>query len=302
MANITITGNGHNSTITLYKIHQGNGSFRKDTVTTHSQVKLMQQALTDIGYNTKGADGKFGNNTLAAVKAFQKEKKLTVDGYFGKNSLLKLEEAINHHLDPDNCENSSSGGGNGNSANDKIKNDPSVKYVTMKGTRIDSYSTASSQINSYKGAGSPITVNQYFANLDKIAAVTSNTYDKIDCSGFTLQARNNQGYHGATTNFNEHCVYFGYIKDLGGYDKLIPGMELYQAQRKSSTSNDYHAEHVGVYYGKYDFGNGPVHAVYQSSNNYGSLSKKYKKKNGPNLTSLSSYWNYWGWSKYVKKS
>ena len=103
MATITITGNGHNSAVTLYKIHQGNCSFKKDTATFHSQVKLMQEALTSIGHNTQGADGKFGSNTLAAVKAFQKAKGLTADGYFGKNSLNALEDEIGRHLDPDNC-------------------------------------------------------------------------------------------------------------------------------------------------------------------------------------------------------
>ena len=310
MAIVSISGSGHNSTITLYDIHQGNGSFRKDTSTTHSQVALMQQALTNLGYNTQGADGKFGNNTLSAVKAFQTAKGLTVDGYFGKNSLLALETAIGGHLDPDNCGNSSSGGSSGgSSAHDKIVNDTSKTYKTMTGTRIDNYNTAVSAINAYTGVGTPLTVSQYFTNLDAIAAVPSNTYDRIDCSGFTYQAKSNQGYHGATTNFNQHCQYFGYISDLGGYDKLVPGMELYQAQRKTATGNQYYASHVGVYYGKYDFGNGPVHAVYQSSGNYGSLSKKYTKnvgtngkRNGPNLTSMSSSWNYWGWSKYIKKS
>lgn len=304
MANVTISGSGHNSTVTLYRIHQGNGSFRKDTSTTHSQVKLMQQALTNLGYNTQGADGKFGNNTLTAVKAFQKAKGLTVDGYFGKNSLLALEAAIGRHLDPYNCKNSSSGGtSGGNSSHDKIVNDTKKIYKTMTGTRIDSYSAANSAINAYSGAGTPLTVNRYFDNLDAIAAVLSNTYDKIDCSRFTYKAKNNQGYPGATTNFNQHCRYFGFISDLGGYDNLIPGMELYQAQRKSATSNQYYARHVGVYYGKYDFGNGPVHAVYQSSSSYSSLKKKYNKTSGPNLTEMRpDVWNYWGWSKYIKKS
>ena len=111
MATITITGNGHNSAVTLYKIHQGNCSFKKDTATLHSQVKLMQEALTSIGHNTQGADGKFGSNTLAAVKAFQKAKGLTADGYFGKNSLNALEDEIGRHLDPDNCGNQETGGG-----------------------------------------------------------------------------------------------------------------------------------------------------------------------------------------------
>lgn len=307
---ITITGSGHNSSITLYGIHQGNGSFRKDTATTHSQVKSMQRALTTVGYDTQGADGKFGDNTLAAVKDFQRENGLTVDGYFGKMSLNTLEEIYGDHIDED-CENSSSGGTTtGSSVHDKIVNDTSKTYKTMTATRIDSYSAAVSAINSFAGEGDPLTVAQYKANLDSIATVASNTYDKIDCSGFTYKAKNNQGYHGATTNFNKYCKYFGYINDLGGKDKLIPGMELYQAQRKSADDNQYYASHVGVYAGKYDFGdgNGPVHAVFQSSSNFGSLAVKYTKnkgtngkRNGPNLSAMSSAWNYWAWSKYVKK-
>lgn len=306
---ITITGSGHNSTITLYGIHQGNGSFKKDTATTRSQVKSMQRALITIGYDIK-ADGKFGDNTLAAVKALQKAKGLTVDGYFGKKSLQALEAAYGGHID-DDCENSSSGGTTTEpSGHDKIVNDTSKTYKPMTATRIDSYNAAVSAINGYAGSGSPLTVAQYKANLDSIAAVASNTYDKIDCSGFTYKAKNKQGYHGATTNFNQHCKYFGFINDLGGRDKLIPGMELYQAQRKSANSNEYHADHVGVYAGKYDFGDGKgaVHAVYQSSGNFGSLAVKYTKnkgsngyRNGPNLSSMSSAWNYWAWSKYVKK-
>ena len=83
---VEITGSGYNSKVKLYNIHQGNGYFRKDTSTTHSQVKLLQSALTDLGYDTQGADGKYGNNTLAAVKKFQEANNLTADGLFGKPS------------------------------------------------------------------------------------------------------------------------------------------------------------------------------------------------------------------------
>ena len=100
MANPTITGSGPNSRTNLQNIHSGQRSFQKDLATTHSQIKLMQSALTTQGYDTKGADGKFGDNTLPAVKAFQRAKGLTADGYFGKNSLLALETALGRHLDP----------------------------------------------------------------------------------------------------------------------------------------------------------------------------------------------------------
>lgn len=309
---IVITGNGHNSTITLAKIHAGEGSFRKDTSTTHSQVALMQQALTDLGYNTQGADGKFGNNTLSAVKAFQNANNLTMDGYFGKNSLNALETALGRHLDPVNCNtpynDGNTGGSSSSSAYDKIK-ETSVTYKTMQGTRVDNYNDVLARINSFAGEGTPLTVEEYFANLDALAANPAKTYDILDCSGYVKSARNGQGYHGSTTNFNQHCKYYGYIPILGGYDKLVPGMELYQGYRKNATDLLYYTSHVGVYAGLHDFGDGkgPVHAVYQSSPRYENIAKEYTKnigdngyRNGPNLTSMTSAWNYWGWSKYVK--
>ena len=300
MAAISITGSGHNSGITLYGIHEGNGSFRNDTATVHSQVKLMQQALTNKGYNTQGADGKFGNNTLSAVKAFQKAKGLTQDGYFGKNSLIALEGMIGGHLDPDNCT-SSSGGGSTGGGHDLIKNDSSKTYKTMTGTRVNTHSEAVAKINAFAGEGSPLTVAAYINNLNSVAS-TNTTYTQKDCSGYVKDARNGQGYHGSTTNFNQHSKYFGFISDLGGYNNLVKGMELYQGFRKSASSDQYYMSHVGVYAGKYDFGDGKgaVHAVYQSSPSYTSLAKKTNKASGPNLTSMNTSWNYWAWSKYIK--
>lgn len=48
-----------------------------------AEVKQLQQALTNKGYSTKGIDGVFGPATEAAVKKFQKAKKLKVDGIAG---------------------------------------------------------------------------------------------------------------------------------------------------------------------------------------------------------------------------
>ena len=88
---VEITGSGYNSKVKLYNIHQGNGYFRKDTSTTHSQVKLLQSALTDLGYDTQGADGKYGNNTLAAVKKFQEQNgvDLIVIASHGRSAIAK---------------------------------------------------------------------------------------------------------------------------------------------------------------------------------------------------------------------
>ncbi len=109
---ISISGSGHNSRVNLAMIHAGQGYFTKDTATTHSQVALMQDALSEIGYSTYGVDGKFGNDTLNAVRTFQTAQCITVDGKFGQESLMTLEEILKAHLDPDNCEDTSVSTGN----------------------------------------------------------------------------------------------------------------------------------------------------------------------------------------------
>ena len=54
-----------------------------------SSVLKMQKALTKIGYAV-ACDGKFGTNTLNAVKLFQKDYKLKVDGIAGNETLTLL--------------------------------------------------------------------------------------------------------------------------------------------------------------------------------------------------------------------
>lgn len=54
-------------------------------------VVYLQQRLTAKGYGVGAIDGKFGNKTLEAVKAFQAENNLTVDGIVGINTWNALE-------------------------------------------------------------------------------------------------------------------------------------------------------------------------------------------------------------------
>ena len=60
-----------------------------------SAVKECQADLIALGYDvgTKGADGKFGKDTLAAVKAFQKAESLKVDGIVGAKTWEALDKA-----------------------------------------------------------------------------------------------------------------------------------------------------------------------------------------------------------------
>lgn len=60
-------------------------------------VKNMQTMLIACGFNcgSRGADGKFGDNTLKALKAFQTAKGLIPDGIYGPISKAALEKAYN---------------------------------------------------------------------------------------------------------------------------------------------------------------------------------------------------------------
>ena len=56
------------------------------------RVKAMQKRLVELGY-LASADGVFGDKTLAAVKAFQRAAKLTVDGIVGERTLQALNSS-----------------------------------------------------------------------------------------------------------------------------------------------------------------------------------------------------------------
>lgn len=58
-------------------------------------VEKLQKALKILGYYSGGCDGIYGENTVKAVKAFQKSRGLTQDGVAGKSTIKYLfgEEA-----------------------------------------------------------------------------------------------------------------------------------------------------------------------------------------------------------------
>ena len=58
------------------------------------KVKTLQTNLNMLGYNCGAADGNFGAKTLAAVKAFQKDQKLVVDGIVGAGTQAAIDKAI----------------------------------------------------------------------------------------------------------------------------------------------------------------------------------------------------------------
>lgn len=55
-------------------------------------VRYLQHLLSKLGYSPGAIDGIFGNKTLAAVKAFQSDHVLVVDGIVGSKTWAELEK------------------------------------------------------------------------------------------------------------------------------------------------------------------------------------------------------------------
>lgn len=64
---------------------------------TGPEVTTMQKMLIKVGYScgSAGSDGDFGSDTDSALRKFQKDKGLTVDGQYGTNSKAKLTALYN---------------------------------------------------------------------------------------------------------------------------------------------------------------------------------------------------------------
>ena len=61
-----------------------------------ADVTRLQNALISLGYSvgSAGADGIFGGNTDAALRAYQRDKGLSVDGIAGQN-IIKNKRTAN---------------------------------------------------------------------------------------------------------------------------------------------------------------------------------------------------------------
>ena len=57
-------------------------------------VMIAQDDLNTLGYKTGGLDGIFGSNTQTAVKNYQQNKGLAVDGIIGCNTWRSLQEDV----------------------------------------------------------------------------------------------------------------------------------------------------------------------------------------------------------------
>lgn len=58
-----------------------------------SETIELQERLTNLGYDTQGADGLVGPNTIAAIRSFQRAAGLNPDGFPTRNLLVAVKKA-----------------------------------------------------------------------------------------------------------------------------------------------------------------------------------------------------------------
>lgn len=127
-----------------------------------SDVKKMQQALIDAGYNvgSTGADGVFGNNTLAAVKQYQKDNNLAVDGIAGKNTLGSLYGSASNSGGNAGSQKPAATGSNGAGAGTSNNT-----FTTQAGNTYDTFTPEEVTYDPFQGSD---TMNQAWATLGQL--------------------------------------------------------------------------------------------------------------------------------------
>ena len=58
------------------------------------EIRNLQTALSRLGHDPNGIDGKYGQGTFAAVQAFQKANGLQADGMAGPNTMAAMKKAL----------------------------------------------------------------------------------------------------------------------------------------------------------------------------------------------------------------
>ena len=136
-------------------------------------VRNVQKLLKKLGY-LDSADGYFGSGTEAAVRSFQKQNKLTVDGKVGRQTLAALRS-------------------------DDAKKAPADQPAATPGSSSSSSSSGSSSSGSSSSSSSSSSatadklIKIALSKLGKPYRTGGKGPDKFDCSGFVYWCLNQAG-------------------------------------------------------------------------------------------------------------
>ena len=143
-------------------------------------IKNMQTALSRLGFDPNGLDGKYGNGTFKAVQEFQKANGLSVDGQAGPSTMAAIKKALD-----DNFEKNKVTPQDAPKAADEPQGEPTsrldTKGETPQGGGADANSdpmTAANQQKDIDTAQPNADVARYIELLNKLEG-TGSTYDEI---------------------------------------------------------------------------------------------------------------------------
>ncbi len=175
---------------------------------TGDGVRGLQQRLKDLNYYTGSVDGDFGQNTYAAVVAFQTANNLTPDGVAGKDTLNKLYSGTG----------TSSSGTTSTGTSTSTATNPTVYGETASST---GYKTMSSTNN--PPSANVSTLQTSLASLGYYGGSLDGKYG----SGTTTAVKNYQAAHGlrvtGTAGPAMQRMIYGGTPATGSYSTLRAG-------------------------------------------------------------------------------
>ena len=222
-----------------------------------TEVLQLQQALNALGYDTNGADGKFGKGTERAVKAYQQANGLTADGKAGVKTLAQLYSG------------SSVSGSTSGTASSEIytAKNPNTLQSGDSGSKVTQLQNALKLLGFYTGG-----VDGKFGSGTKKAVMQFQRANGLTADGLAgtktqtlLYAQVNNGISGGTSSSGSSSS--GTSSGTSGFTRTLrkgyTGADVTAVQQKLKALGFYSGSIDGVY------GTGSIAAV-----------KKFQQQNG----------------------
>ncbi|MCI6036796.1 MAG: peptidoglycan-binding protein [Clostridiales bacterium] len=222
-----------------------------------TEVLQLQQALNALGYDTNGADGKFGKGTERAVKAYQQANGLTADGKAGVKTLAQLYSG------------SSVSGSTSGTASSEIytAKNPNTLQSGDSGSKVTQLQNALKLLGFYTGG-----VDGKFGSGTKNAVIQFQRANGLTADGLAgtktqtlLYAQVNNGISGGTSSSGSSSS--GTSSGTSGFTRTLrkgyTGADVIAVQQKLKELGFYSGSVDGVY------GTGSIAAV-----------KKFQQQNG----------------------
>ncbi|MFK3936437.1 NlpC/P60 family protein [Alkalihalobacillus sp. NPDC078783] len=228
---------------------------------TGQAVKDLQTKLVNHGYNTNGVDGIFGAGTEAAVRSFQADKGLSVDGLAGRQTISALGGEV------------ASAPASSNTAQASSSNETASASETATASATESVSEDNSVSAQTQVAGTQVSAS-YGSVIAAAEAQIGAPYSwggttpaGFDCSGFINYAfkqegislpRTAQGIHDSSAKKSKSDLQAGDLVFFTGTYSGAPTVS-----------------HAGIYVGGGQFVHASSSGVQKSSLNAGYWSNHY---------------------------